>query len=503
MKKLFGFALAVSIIGCTTTTAAKKTDDGETAGTGGNPGGKTVAGPSSDPTQPQINSKAKLLFEDANKAYDTQKKAGKVDYPAIEKKYQTAAGADEKLAEATYNLGVLAERQGKTKEAIAYYKEALSKRPTLKQAAENLAVIAQNQGDEAGAQQIYTDILAKYPEDASSRARLAELHRRKGDYDKAVELAKEALFREPRTLQAYKVLMLSYFEQKQFSMAKLVALRASKIDENDPEIFFTLGQISLLEKDPAKARVQFKRAVEARADFLPAHLQLAKMALAQEDYISAEESIRRILQANSKNPEALLNLGVAYKGMGQYDKALAAYDAAQKLKPDMPEIYLNRGFIFAVKGQPEKALEFYKQYIQMKGGQVDDKHSVYDAIKAEELVLTKRDEDKKAAEEAVKMEAEMKKVEEQAAAEEKRLKEEELKKSQSDAKGNAAKDAAKGADIGEQKPEGKDSKKPDAKDPKKADGKGAAKAEPKPEAKAEEPKAEGALGMGAEQEVKR
>ena len=225
--------------------------------------------------------------------------------------------------------------------------------------------------------------------------------------------------------------------------------------------------------------MQFKKAVEARPDFLPAHLQLAKMALAQEDYTSAEESIRRILQANSKNPEALVNLGVAYKGMGQYDKAMAAYDAAAKLNPNMPEVFLNRGFVASVKGEPEKAIELGNTYIQMKGGAVDSTHAVHTLIKDSEAILAKRAEDKKAAEEAAKMEAEMKKVEEQAAAEEKAKKEEELKKQQQDAKGNAAKDAAKGADTGEEKKEDKRATPPPDAEEKKEDPK-KKKAEPAP-----------------------
>ena len=92
-------------------------------------------------------------------------------------------------------------------------------------------------------------------------------------------------------------LVLPYWRE---AVARLCALRATKIQENDPEIFFTLGLINLAEKDAAKARVQFKAAVNARPDFLPAHLELAKMAMSQEDYAGAEESIRQILRAGGR-----------------------------------------------------------------------------------------------------------------------------------------------------------------------------------------------------------
>jgi tetratricopeptide (TPR) repeat protein len=431
--------LGLTMSGCTTTQA----------GSGVKVGGPDVRRPAGDAVQgevtPQISSKAKLLFDDAVKAYDNQRKARVMDYPSLEKKFQAAADADSNLAEADFNLGVLAERQGKLKEAVSHYKEALSKKPTLRQAAENLAVIAQNQGDEQGAVGIYQDILANYPDDASSRARLAEIYRRRGDNDKAMELAREALFRDPKTLQAYKTMMNVSLDQKQYAMTRLIALRASRIDENDPEIAYTVGLINLAEKDPVKARVQFKRAVEARADYLPAHYQLAKLALDQEDYSGAEEHLRRILQANANNAEALVDLGVAYKGMGQYDKALAAYDAAQKVKSDLPALVLNRGIIIGLKGDPEKAITYFKQYIVMSGGeaQVSAGHPVFGLIKDQENAIARKEEEKKALEEARKMEEEQKKADAAAAEEDRKKKDEAFKKQQADAKGNASKEALK------------------------------------------------------------
>ena len=456
-------AAAVLATGCVTPSSSSNGN-----GNAVRPVGKTqVQQPAKDgevqtEVVPQISSKAKLIFDDALKTYETQKKKGQIDYPGLEKRFRAAVDADPNLAEATYNLGVLADRQGKTKEAVSLYKEALAKKPTLRQAAENLGVIAQNNGDEAGAARIYTDILTNYPDDAGSRARMAEISRRKGELDRAIELSREALFRDPKTLQAYKTMMLVYYEQKQFSMARLIALRASKLDDSDPEIPYTLGLINLAEKDPTKARSQFKRAVEARPDFLPAHYRLCQMAFDKEDYKGAEEHLRRILQANGKNAEALLNLGVAYKGMGELDKAMATYDEVQKINSEMPELYLNRGIIIALKGDPDKAITLFKTYIARKGESgLGMDHPVHVLITEQENVLKQREEDKRIQAEAAKMEEEMKKVEAAAAEEEKKKKEEEFQKQKQDAKNPPSKTDAKGAAAPAPAPEKKEeAKKP-------------------------------------------
>lgn len=487
MKTRILAAAVFALTGCVTTSSSSNSGTGK----------PVVSGPKVQPTSggsgevqgevvPQISSKAKLIFDDALKAYDAQKKSGaKIDYPGLEKRFRAAADADPNLAEATYNLGVLADRQGKIKEAVALYKEALAKKPTLRQAAENLGVIAQNNGDEAGATRIYTDILNNYPDDAGSRARLAEIARRKGELDRAIELSREALFRDPKTLQAYKTMMMVYYEQKQFSLARLIALRASKLDESDPEIPYTLGLMNLAEKDPVKARAQFKKAVEARPDFLPAHYQLCSIAFEKEDYQSAEEHLRHILQSNGKNAEALLNLGVAYKGMGQLDKAMATYDEVQKLNGEMPELYLNRGIIIGLKGDPEKAIQFFKTYIARKGESLPGDHPVHTLIAEQEAAIQKREEDKRNAAEAAKMEAaaleEAKKIEE----EEKKQKEAEFQRQKEEAKNPSKPPDAKG-DGKTPAPapvEKKEEPKPEAKKPAPAPAPAAAPA-PKPAAPA-------------------
>lgn len=389
MKMLILIALLPLSFACAT---------GKAAGAGGLAGpSSTVSGPAGEgapgvAAQPQISNRAQVLFEDALKAFEAQRKANTYDYGSLERKFQAAADADPNLAEAIYNLGVLAERQGKTDAAVGHYRDALKRKPTLKQAAENLAVIAQNQGDVRAATSIYRDILTKYPDDASSRARLAEVYRRQGDHDKAMEFAREALIREAKTLAAYKVMMRSYLDRKQLSMAKLVALRAIKIDDADPELYHTVGLIQLAERDVDSARSQFQKAIDVRGDYLPAHVELARLSMKFEDYEGAQTHLRRILQSDGKNAEAHLLLGVAYKGLGQYDKAMLEYDEAEKLDPKISAVYLNRAIILhRHKDAPERALDFYKKYLSLSSeGAVDAESPVLALVKeAEALVQAK------------------------------------------------------------------------------------------------------------------
>src|SRR4051812_37867488 len=58
----------------------------ETAATSGKPADAKAPQPKS--RMPEINARAKLYFEDAIKAFDSQKKSRKFDYASLERKFQ-------------------------------------------------------------------------------------------------------------------------------------------------------------------------------------------------------------------------------------------------------------------------------------------------------------------------------------------------------------------------------------------------------------------------------
>jgi tetratricopeptide (TPR) repeat protein len=264
----------------------------------------------------------------------------------------------------------LAERQGKREQAFASYKSALQKKPSLRPAAEGLARLTQASGDVPSATAQWADIARAFPDDANSRAQLAELYRITSDHDRAQEFARQALIRDPRNLSAYKTMLRSNLDRKQYAMAELVGVRALKISSTDPELFLALGDVQLAKGSPDKAIAQYQKALEVKADYVPARLALARLALKDEDYASAEKHLTRAVADGGGTAEVHLNLGVAQRGLGQVDKALAEYDAAEKLDPKLAAVYLNRGIILQrYKDAPDRSLELYKQYVLLSGGE--------------------------------------------------------------------------------------------------------------------------------------
>jgi tetratricopeptide (TPR) repeat protein len=336
----------------------------------------------------QSSSRALRLFEEAVQSFNQTKQQPAPDWSALEKKFRAVLGVDDHFAEAYYNLGVIYDRQRKVDQAKVAYKAALERKPSLKEAAENLAVIAQNEGRPGDALAIYQEVLRQRPDDGAVRARMAALYREAGDTDRAMRLAREALMREPQNLTAYKVMMRVNLDRNQLNMARLVALRAMKLDATDPELYFTMGLILLKEGDELAAIGQLKRAVREQDDFLPARLQLAEIALKHRDWSNAAEQCRKIVEYDPQNLAARIDLGLAYKGLGQIDKALAEYEAATKADPASAQPYFYMGVLFHKnKDLPEKALEHYKKFIAASSGRLPVDHPVFEAVKECEQYL--------------------------------------------------------------------------------------------------------------------
>ncbi|HLT30527.1 MAG TPA: adventurous gliding motility TPR repeat lipoprotein GltE [Myxococcaceae bacterium] len=338
--------------------------DAETAGAAGVEIGPEGAGPD------QISTRAKLKFDDAVKALAAAEEKGTGDWESLERQFQAALKEDRNLAEADYNLGLIAERRGDRAAAERHYLAALGKKPSLTMAGHNLAAMRHRAGDTAGAAEIYRAVLERAPEDGGAYAGLAELSRLSGDCDTALEQARAALVRDPELLDPTKVMMRCHLTRKDLARARLVAQRALRAAPNDPDILMVIGNIFMEEGKVDLAKVQFKAAVTAKDDYAPAHQVLADLAMREENWPRAEEHLRKLLQVNGNNAAAHLNLGIAYRGLGQADKAMQEYDEAEKLDPGLAPIYLNRAIVLhREKNAPERALELYRKYVGMAGGE--------------------------------------------------------------------------------------------------------------------------------------
>ncbi len=386
-----GICVAVASVGaaCTTTPA-------------GPSGPIEVGGPETGGGgRAEVSEGAKRRFDEAVALYEQQRKAGAPDWEKLTGKFAQALEADGDLGEAHYNLGVLAEKRGKPDEAVAHYKRAISTKPSLTAAYENLAVMMENagRGDEAAEQ--YKKILERYPDDAGARARLASLVREGGDAERALELARESLLRDPKNLTAMKVQLRVHLDKGDLQLARLVALRASALDANDPELAFALGQILEKEGELLAAQAQYKKTLALRADYGPARGKLIEMAVGSRNWPVAERELRKLLESRPKDPDLHYSLGVVLRAQGKLDEALAAYEKALAIDPEkVAPVFATGVILHKYKDAPDKALEYYERFTRHPTSSIPSDHPVFGYIQECRALIEAKKEGEIAAKQA-------------------------------------------------------------------------------------------------------
>jgi Tfp pilus assembly protein PilF len=316
----------------------------------------------------ELSPRAQRLFDEAVAAADEQKKLKvPTDWEVLERRWRAVVDA-EPVPEAWFNLGVILEKRHEQDDARAAYRKALSLEPDLAPAAVNLALLEEPR-DPAQAAVAWQAVLRRFPQEAVPRVRLAALYLAAGQLDEAKKFAREALVRDPRATGAYAVMMRVALQRGQLDLAQLLAVKAQKIDESDPEVAAALGDVLLARHDDAGATAQWKKALAMRDGYLPARYALLKLALAKQQWESVAEQASAILAANPKEARVQLALGVAYRYLGQPDKALAAYEQAEKLaEGKLPEVNLARAILFIKsKDQCEPALPEIRRYVALAG----------------------------------------------------------------------------------------------------------------------------------------
>ena len=250
---------------------------------------KTAAPPGQTP--PTVAAEASLpdpttskLFADGIAAFD----AGNLG--DARKLFGQALRRNPKMVNAQYNLGLIAERQGDFRQAQAAYEAALEidsrHRPTIL----NLGRIYRLNDEYAKAIALYERAVqeAQGNPDPALLNNLAATYRLAKRYPEAEATLQKILGQDPKNLDAYKTLILLYYDQGRLRLAELVAGNAKRISDRDPGIHNNLGMVYLGMDEPQLAATEFHKALEIDADFAVAYSNLGALSLAYRDYPGAE-----------------------------------------------------------------------------------------------------------------------------------------------------------------------------------------------------------------------
>ena len=256
-------------------------------------------------------------------------------------------GESKVIAEARYNLGVLAEWQGDNEAAKRHYEAALRAEPELGIAVVAVGRILLRNGDAATALNYAQGRLVGRTKsiplrNAVNRLRLAA----DKDVSKIIPDSKALLREDEQNVEAMVNLAAAYHRDKKYELAVAILENAKALDGQHPEIFWRLGEAQLKLKEKIRARMIFEEATQlpygATAEV---YNNLGLIYHEAGDFSGAELQFRKALARWPEMISAQINLGNSLRGQQRYQDALDTFQAALAKAPANPLISYNLGIL--------------------------------------------------------------------------------------------------------------------------------------------------------------
>lgn len=431
-----------------------------------------VTGPTAPPEeQLSSNSEARKDFEDAAAIVAA-------DPARAMTLFERAARSDPSFVMAWHNAGVAAERQGKNNSAVAYYHEALKRRPDYQPSLFNLIQTYRRMGRPQDGEVLAQKALSQ-KRSAGSLAATGAAALAAGKYADAEKFAKQALKVDEKNVASMLVLAEAFHAQRKYELAKFVLTNANAISPSDALVLEALGRVYLALKNKPAALKNFEAAVNQRQDLVEAYNNLAVLYYELGDYSGSSFASQRAVELSPKLAAAWVNRGNALRAEKRYPEAIAAYQKAADLDKSQADAYYNLGILYLDNEVPNldfvarmdlagKNLAEYKGRARLRESdvvKVDGYITEADRLRQREVKNRERAIKRKAEEEAKKKADEEAKI--KAEQDAKRQAEEAARKQAELAAKKQAEEAALARAIEEQKKKEEEAKKKKAEEEKK------------------------------------
>lgn len=177
--------------------------------------------------------------------------------------------------------------------------------------------------------------------------------------------------RNPNHLPAVKLCGLSLQLSQQIPQAEQTFQRAVAAFSNDAELWFYLARVQYLQGQLKLSETAAQQAIQLRADYADAHMQLALTLDALHDDANALKQYQKAIQLNQKQQRPM-TLPLVFAGdlllrLQRYDEALVYLTQAVALNPKASAIRLSRGRVWEKLGQISEAEKDYRQAVALDG----------------------------------------------------------------------------------------------------------------------------------------
>lgn len=263
-------------------------------------------------------------------------------------------------AEAYASLGFLESRQEHYKEAIPFYRKALTLNPGMSGIRLNLGLACFKSGAIKEAIQAFAPLLKTYPADSPEYMRVQTLiglaHYSQGDFAAAIPYLRKAANSDPQNIMYRFSLAQSCLSAKQYQCVLDTYQELLKLNAESAAVDMLAGQAYDEMKNTSGAIEQFRAAVKADPKWPNAHFGLGYLLWTQNQCDEASKEFQAELENVPESAQALTFLADCKIQLGHSSDALPLAEKAVKIDPGIAKTHMDLGIIYQEKGQLQEAL---------------------------------------------------------------------------------------------------------------------------------------------------
>ena len=176
-----------------------------------------------------------------------------------------------------------------------------------------------------------------------------------GNYQSVIKLADSRVKKNPRDINAYYFLGLSYYKLENYDQAIQSLLEFDKLHD----------QIEA-QKKQQEARGSETDFLWIDAWYFPAYYLLGEHYFGKSNFSKAEKHLRRAKAGYSQDRTLFFYLGVSSLELKKYEAAHKSFRKMIELDPKEPSPLYNIACVYAMEGNAKEAISWLAQAIKMK-----------------------------------------------------------------------------------------------------------------------------------------
>ncbi|MDJ0906747.1 MAG: sulfotransferase [Woeseiaceae bacterium] len=258
-------------------------------------------------------------------------------------------------------LGTVLVRQNEFAAAEKELRDVISRRPEIPKAVRELgnALIAQGKGDEAI--RCYKRVIELTPDNPAAHRDLAMAYKTLGKREQAEAALDESLELDPERREL--VLAMQHQNDGEYGKAEIICREILRRDPRNVNATRMLGTLARDTGKPRLAARMLRNAVKLAPEFYGARLDLARALLEIEEFDECERVLRETIRQKPDLPHPYSLLGNAYTKQGNFEEAVEVFKTALDKQPNHGPSLAGMGHALKTIGRQDESIETYRDCI--------------------------------------------------------------------------------------------------------------------------------------------